>query len=109
MDINKLNKRITIQKYVSVQDDEGFEEKKWIDIAKIWASVNNLWGKEFYAAKTVNLEKTVEFTIRYNKDIENIDTKTHRILFNNRNFNITFIDNIRYENKYLKIKALEEE
>ncbi|WP_454053969.1 phage head closure protein [Clostridium sp. Marseille-Q7071] len=41
--------------------------------------VNNLWGKEFYAAKAVQAENTVEFVCRYSKDLENINSKEYRI------------------------------
>lgn len=107
VDIGKLNKRITIQKYTTIQNENGFDVEDWIDYKTIWASVNNLWGKEFYAAKAVQAENTVEFICRYSRDLENIDTKEYRIFWNNRTFNITFVDNIKYENKWLKIKAIE--
>lgn len=107
IDIVKLDKRITIQKYTTYQNENGFNIEDWQDYKTIWASVNNLWGKEFYAAKAVNAENTVEFICRYSRDLENIDTKEYRIFWNNRTFNITFVDNIKYENKWLKIKAIE--
>lgn len=107
MDIGKLDKRITIQKFSTIQNENGFDIEDWVDYKTIWASVNNLWGKEFYAAKQVNMENTVEFVVRYSRDLENISTKEYRIFWNNRAFNIIFIDNIQYENKWLKIKAME--
>ena len=108
VNIGKLNKRITIQKFSTTQNENGFDVEDWQTYKTIWASVNNLWGKEFYAAKAVNAENTVEFICRYSRDlIENIDTKEYRIFWNNRSFNITFIDNIQYENKWIKIKCLE--
>lgn len=80
--------------------------------------MNNLWGKEFYAAKAVQAENTVEFIVRYSKDLEKINSKEYRIkTIKDKNatkekdkyryFDITFIDNIKYENKWLKIKAVE--
>ena len=102
-----LNKRITIQKFREKQDDDGFDTVGWEDYKTIWASINNLWGKEFYAAKAVNAENTVEFIVGYSKGLSNINTKEYRIFWNNRAFNITFIDNIKYENRWLKIKAIE--
>lgn len=107
LDIGNMNKRITIQKYTTYQNENGFDIEDWIDYKTVWASVNNLWGKEFYAAKAVNAENTVEFICRYSRDLENIDTKEYRIFWSNRAFDITFVDNIKYENKWLKIKAIE--
>lgn len=107
VDIGKLDKRITIQKYTTIQNENGFDIEDWIDYKTIWASVNNLWGKEFYAAKAVNMENTVEFICRYSRDLANISTKEYRIFWNNRAFDITFVGNMQYMNKWLKFKAVE--
>lgn len=108
MDPGKLNKRIAIQKFNGMkQNDNGFDIPEWIEYKTVWSNVNNLWGKEFYAAKSVNAENTVEFIVRYSKNLEVINSKEYRIFWNKRVFNITFIDNIQYKNKWLKIKAIE--
>lgn len=118
VNIGDLNKRIVIQKYIINQNKNGFDIEEWIDYKSVRAAMNNLWGKEFYAAKAVQAENTVEFIIRYSKDLKNINTKEYRIkIIKDKNatkekdryryFNITFIDNIQYKNKWLKIKAIE--
>lgn len=107
MDPGKLNKRITIQQYTTTQNKNGFDVPDWIEYKTVWSSVNNLWGKEFYAAKAINAENTVEFVVRYSKELDKINSKEYRIFWNDRVFNITFIDNIKYENRWLKIKAIE--
>ena len=107
INIGKLNKRIAFEKHTAEQNENGFDVMNWKLYKTVWASVNNLFGKEFYAAKAVNAENTVEFITRYSKNLENIDTKEYRIIWNCRIFDITFIDNIQYENKWLKIKAVE--
>lgn len=107
MNPGKLDKRIVIQKLEIVTTENNFDEEAWMDFKTVWASINNLWGKEFYAAKAINEENTVEFIIRYSKDLEVLNSKEYRIKWQGREFDITFIDNIRYENKWLKIKAIE--
>ncbi|NFO70762.1 head-tail adaptor protein [Clostridium botulinum] len=118
VNIGDLNKRIVIQKYITTQNENGFDIEEWDDYKTVRASMNNLWGKEFYAAKAVQAENTVEFIVRYSKDLKNINTKEYRIkTIKDKNaikekdkyryFNITFIDNIQYKNKWLKIKAIE--
>lgn len=107
MDFSKLNKRITIQKIIPISTKNGFDDEGWVDIKTLWASVNNLWGKEFWSAKAIEAEKTVEFVVRYSKELEAMDSKKYRIYWNDKVFNITFIDNIKYENKWIKIKAME--
>ena len=49
------------------------------------------------------MENTVKFTIRY---LPGIDT-TMRILFKDKHYNITSIDNIKYRNRFIEIKAME--
>ncbi|NFQ85119.1 head-tail adaptor protein [Clostridium sporogenes] len=118
MIMSNLDKRITIQKYTTIQNKNGFDIEVWKDYKTVWASMNNLWGKEFYAAKAVQAENTVEFVARYSKVLENINSKEYRIkTIKDKNaieekdkyryFSITFIDNIQYKNKWLKIKAVE--
>lgn len=103
MNIGDLNKRITIQKLITITNKNGFEEETWQDYKTVWASADNLFGREYYAAQAVQAEKTVKFTIRYCKDL---DTNM-RILFDNKQYNIVFIDNIKYGNAFMAIKAME--
>lgn len=67
--------------------------------------MNNLFDKEFYAAKAVQAENTVEFVIRYSKDLDCLNSKEYRVFWNNKAYNITFIDNIQCQNKKLQIKC----
>ena len=102
----KLDKRIVIQKYTS-KTVNGFDSGDWIDYKIVWANINNLFGREYWEAKNCNAENTLNIVIRYSKDVEILNSKDYRIKWENRLFNITFIDNIKYENKYLKLKVLE--
>lgn len=103
--IGDLRHRITLQKFTTVVNENAFEEEAWQDYKTVWASVSNLSGREYYQAAAIQAEKTVKFLIRY---IEDIDTSI-RILFKDKQYNITSIDNVKYSNKYIEIKALEVE
>lgn len=108
INISNLNKRITIEKLSgTTTTPNGFDTPNWIPFLTVWASVNNLFGKEFYADKAVQAENTVEFVTRYNKDLENLNTKEYRIVWNGKSYDITFIDNIQYANRWIKFKAVE--
>lgn len=102
-----LNRKITIQKLTTVTSPNGFDEEKWVDWETLWASKNNLSGKEYYSAKTVNEEKTVKFEVRYFPKLEEINSTEYRIIHEGKEYNITFIDNFMYRNEWLVIKALE--
>lgn len=103
MKIGELRQRITILQITSTIDVNGFTLEAATELATVWAAVSNLHGKEYFAAKAVQAENTVKFTIRYLPGVHS----GMRILFQDRMFNITDIDDIKYRKKYLEIKAVE--
>lgn len=105
MRTEELKHKITFQKRTTSTNENGFEEEVWKDFITCWAKAENLQGREFFAAAVVQAEKTVKFTIRYLSTI----ASDMRILFEDKQYNINAIDNIKYKNKYMEIKALEVE
>ena len=103
MEIGALNKRITIQELKTNINENGFEIEDWIDFKTVWACITNLHGREYYEAAAVQMENTIKITIRY---LDGIDTSM-RILFKDKHYNITSIDNIKYRNRFIEIKAME--
>lgn len=103
MSIGDLRHRITFQRLTSAVNGNGFEIEAWQDYKTVWAAVSNLNGREYYQAAAIQAEKTVKFLIRH---IEGVDTSM-RILFKDKKYNITSVDNMKYANKHLEIKALE--
>ena len=102
----KLDQIIKIQKKkLSETKPNGFKGESWEDLYEVMASANQLHGQELWAAMSVKKEKTVEFIVRYVPEIAQLDTKKHRILFNDIDFNIDDIDNIKFQNEWLKIRA----
>jgi SPP1 family predicted phage head-tail adaptor len=88
-----------------VINENGFESEMPSEHKTVWATVTNLHGKEYFEAKAIRAENTVKFTIRY---LEGID-QTMKILFQQKSYNITAIDNIKYRNRYIEIQAMEVE
>lgn len=105
MEIGELRHRITFQKLTTTTNENGFEVETWENYKTVWAAITNLHGREYFEAAAVQKENTVKFTIRYFKDPDT----SMRILFQGRQYNIISIDNIKYKNKYIEIKALEVE
>ncbi|KEI02904.1 phage head closure protein [Clostridium botulinum C/D] len=106
VNISEFNKRIFFEKKIVETNENGFELDTWVTEKSFWAKVNNLYGKEFWAAKANNFEDVIVFTVRYSKFLENVDRNVFRIRFKNKTFKIISIDNIKYENKRVKIKAI---
>ncbi len=103
MNSEKLKHRITLQVLETEANENGFQVETWIDFKDLWAKVENLHGREYFEAAAVQAENTVKFTIRYTDEIDT----TMRIFFKGKQYNITSIDNIKYENKFIEIMAME--
>ncbi|MEY8414801.1 phage head closure protein [Tissierella praeacuta] len=103
MNPGELRHRITFQRLTTSTNENGFEIEEWTDVKTVWAGVTNLHGREYFEAAAVQAENTVKFTTRYLKDVDT----SMRILFKDKQYNITSIDNIKYENKLIEIKAME--
>lgn len=105
VNIGELKHRIIFQRLTTSINDNGFEVKTWEPFKTVWAKVENLHGREYFTAAHVKAERTVKFTIRYLEDID----ETMKILFKDKIYNITFIDNIKYQNRFIEIKAMQVE
>lgn len=103
MKAEEIKHRITLQLFTTVVNENGFEVETWVDFKTLWAAVTNLHGREYFAAAAVKAENTVKFTIRYTEGID----ESMRILFKGKQYNISSIDNIKYANKFIEIKAME--
>ena len=105
MNPGELRHRITFQRLTTTINENGFEIEEWKDFTTVWAKASNLHGREYFEAAAIQMENTLKFTIRY---LSEIDTSM-RIIFKERHYDIKSIDNIKYENKYMEIKAMEVE
>lgn len=101
MNIGSLRHRIEFQRLEESYDKEGFSIEDYVTFQKAWADVNDLYGKEYWTSKQNTSENITSFYTRYYK---NIDINCF-ILFNKQRYEILEIDNIKYLNKELKIKA----
>ncbi len=103
MEIGALRQRITLERLSTFVNESGFETESWEEVGTVWAAVTNLHGREYFAAAAVQAENTVKFTIRYLKGMD----CSMRISFRGKHYNIIAIDNIKYQKRYLEIKAME--
>lgn len=97
MKIGKLRHWITIQSYTPTRDSFGAEVEHWQDVMKVWASVEPLTGKEYFAAQEVNAEVSVKVIMRYSPGIQ----PEMRVIFGARVFEILAVMNTEERNKQL--------
>lgn len=106
MNAGALKNLIIFQKGYVKEDDLAVKKTDWIDFKKDYAYVNNLSGKEYWAAAVVHQENTVDFIFRYKPYFEKMNSKQFRIVFKGEIYNIVSIDNKRFENKTVKIRTV---
>jgi SPP1 family predicted phage head-tail adaptor len=57
--------RITIEENQPTRDGIGGTADNWVPVATVWAAVEPLKGREFFAAQQVNSEVSHRVTLRY--------------------------------------------
>lgn len=69
LDAGKLRHRVVVQRYAGQTDDYGDmgrqEDKNWRTVCILWAAVDPISGKEFYAAEQAQSEVTHKVRTRY--------------------------------------------
>ncbi|MMZ49680.1 Phage head-tail joining protein [compost metagenome] len=103
MNIAKLDKRVTIQRFKKTKDKEGIPTEAWIDVATVWAAVEPLRGREYFAAAAVNQERTVRFRMRYRPNI----TAEMRLLYERRVFDIKSVIDVNEAHRELHLMCEE--
>jgi SPP1 family predicted phage head-tail adaptor len=98
-----LRHRITIEASTPTQNGFGELVESWATFIRPWARVQPVNGREFFAAKQINAERTLKFTIRYQDGI----TMKMRINYDSRLFDINAILDIEERHKELTLMATE--
>lgn len=80
-----FDQRVTLQSRSIVKDDFGQDTITWETEATVWAQVQALRGREFFAAAQVQQEQTFKVHIRYRADV----LTTWRLLWKGQPYDIT--------------------
>ncbi len=65
MNVSKLDKRVTIERYTEAQDGSGDPVKTWSVFAVVYASVEGLSGHEAFVARQTFAEVTHRVDLLY--------------------------------------------
>jgi SPP1 family predicted phage head-tail adaptor len=85
----ELNKPVTIQETTFVVDDKGNRVQRTGTVAKAWAKVDPLSGREYQRAQSFGASVSHKLTIRYIKGVK----PTQTIVLNGRRLRINGIVN----------------
>lgn len=91
MDIGRLNRRIDILKYEVTRDEYGGEQREWVKVKSLWASIQPVSGTEYFKAQQVEAQNITTIIIRYRTDISVLNRvryldKTYEIIGISDNF-----------------------
>jgi len=103
LDFSKLRHMVAIQKYTAVCDSFGSEVESWSEVASVWASVETLKGREFFAMQKENAETTVRICIRYRTGI----SPDMRIKFGDKIYEINAIIDLEERHTELQLMCRE--
>ncbi len=103
MKIGNLRHRVVLQKKVVTEDEIKQQSEVWNDYAYVWASIEPISGREYFAARQESAEVTARITIRYLKDV----TPDMQVLFGNRAFEVVSVINPKETNESLILMCKE--
>ena len=75
---------------------------KWEDYRILHARVNNSGGSEYLGGGSTQSQSSKVFEVRYHKDIDD-SRDLYRIVYRDRNFNITGYDDFQESHKTVKL------
>ena len=90
MQAGTLNKRIVISQLVTgspATDEFGAPNTSWEELDTVWAAVEPISGREFWAQQQVQSEITVKIRVRYRDDV----TVGMKAEYNNKTYMIKYI------------------
>ena len=99
----QLDKRVKIQQATEARDAHGQPIETWSDLASVWASIEPLRGREFFAARQFQAETTHKVTIRHRAGIG----PRMRLLFGSRVFRIEAVIDPRERHEALELMCVE--
>lgn len=94
MRAGNLDRRITIQSKSVTQSDSGEEAATWSDFATVWAEKIENRGNERFVAHQFLGHPVKTFRFRWSRSVAQELTDKHRIIFDDRAFDITDIREI---------------
>lgn len=103
-----FDKRVTLIKEVIVRDDLNTPQSKWHPVAKVWASIEPISGREYWSAAQSNSESSVRIVIRYRQGI----TSRMRVKYESEDGTVVYETssppiNYREQNEYLELMCKE--
>lgn len=93
------DQRVTLQQRVAGVDARGQAVNTWSDVATVWAQVQPLRGREFFAAGQMQSVVDVRIRINYRADVQ----PTWRVLWRNRAHDVSGVIDVDGKRQQLEL------
>jgi SPP1 family predicted phage head-tail adaptor len=104
IEAGRLNKKISIESNAAARDSHGQDVESWSPhLTDIWASIDPVRGREFFAARQFNAEVTHKVTIRYRTGI----SPQMRVEYQGRYFRIEAVIDPNERHEALELMCVE--
>lgn len=71
MRAGRLRDKVTLQEPTATQDEEtGQPVDAWIDVATVWAQVEDVSGRQFFEAAAIQSEVSTPIAIRFRTEVK---------------------------------------
>lgn len=105
MQAGRLRHRVTVQRSTDSIDQYGDQTPTWASLGTVWASVEPLSGREYFAAAQMQSEVSTRIVIR---PISGVTlTPKDRVKFGSRYFDIQSVINRDERNRELQLLCVE--
>ena len=105
MQAGRLRHRVTVQRATDAIDQYGDQTPTWTALGTVWASVEPLNGREYFAAAQMQSEVSTRIVIR---PISGVTlTPKDRVKFGSRYFDIQSVINRDERNRELQLLCVE--
>lgn len=99
----RFNKRVTILRQTEENGNYNEPLDGLISVATVWAAIEPLRGREYFAAMAEHADVTTRIRIRYRDDID----RTMRVQYKDTEFEILHIIHVDYAKKELQLMCKE--
>jgi len=107
MNPGELKHKISLIKEEPAPMTSRFTTSSWVEWKKVWAKMEKEKRSKFIENEKVTENRTILFTIRYQKVIEEMPLKKLRIRYKEKEYEITNIEDKDFEQKTLVLSASE--
>lgn len=112
MNIGRLDRQVTIQRRTETQDEFGQRTLNWTDVAKVWADIRTMSGRDQEQALAISSELTHTVAVRYRADLalpNNANTIRlfYRTPFGDRILNVSAVRDLDEDRRWLVFSCVE--